>query len=436
MVPGLVLQLIRVGDDLGWTDSRIDTPRCTAGFTGRDEILDDLKLQLFPYRQSPDLSLLKQARKQPRVVLEGEAGVGKTAIAAELADRITSDRQGCAIFWVDASSAASLERSYHSIWSCPALGEPEGPLSDPIQALMYALNWKYHRQWMMILDGIHAQPLQHIVLRGWVPSGLNGRLVLTTRDASWLGLLGPTTLIQVPPLARRDSPPPLRTLLLQMLFPVPGHGEKKGFLPRRQLDDSMTEESVAAELRHCYEGPDSITIAEHSATICGTSPGQYREGQSFKKVFAILLLCDMAKAIPMFLEEGITDHDLPLHKLMNPEDNQTTCNLVRRGDSRKLECFRGWSFMEVLNFEEWQWTTIAPFFRDTPRKDVKHYVLEDQAVLPFSKDSRFPADGGSGSDLEFEGGFGQVFKVGIHPEHHDFYQPNVSCAPPTIIWPN
>ncbi|KAL1882794.1 hypothetical protein Daus18300_000432 [Diaporthe australafricana] len=79
----------------------------------------------------------------------------------------------------------------------------------------------------------------------------------------------------------------------------------------------------------------------------------------------------------------------------------------------------------MWRFEEWQWTTIAPFFRHGQRKDVQHLELQDQAALPFVQDSRFTANKSAYQRLEFEGGFSNVFKVDIHPDHHDFFESTV-----------
>jgi hypothetical protein len=107
-------------------------------------------------------------------------------------------------------------------------------------------------------------------------------------------------------------------------------------------------------------------------------------------------------------------------------------DLGRRGDPTvPLECFHGWTALAIRRFEEWQWSTISPFFaRGKGRKNVAHFRLQDQIILPFTSDSRRDAD--AYERLEFEGGFSQVFKVDIHPEHHDFHDHNVSLPHLTL----
>lgn len=232
----------------------------------------------------------------------------------------------------------------------------------------------------------------------------------------------------LPPMARGGGQVALQTRLLHYLNKIPGHEEKKGFFSGKQIDDLMTEESVAAELQLCFKYLDATTIAGYSARICGTNSDQSEERQSFKKVFAILVLCEKPKAIPKFLEEEVSDQDLPLDKFTSSETSSNIFKLVRNGQSAELECFQGWTDTAVWRFEEWQWTTLAPSFRRSEDRHVEHSVFEDQIALPFIQDSRFPADRSPYQRLEFDGGFSNVFKVRIHPDHHNFCKSGVSLS--------
>ncbi|KAI7773474.1 hypothetical protein LA080_010577 [Diaporthe eres] len=57
-------------------------------------------------------------------------------------------------------------------------------------------------------------------------------------------------------------------------------------------------------------------------------------------------------------------------------------------------------------------------------EDVKHLQLPDQAALAFTQDSRFVIDKPAYEKLEFEGGYSNVFKIDIHPDHHNLCRPN------------
>src|SRR5207248_2968138 len=93
---------------------------------------------------------------------------------------------------------------------------------------------------------------------------------------------------------------------------------------------------------------------------------------------------------------------------------------------KRLECFEDWTQSSINAFEEWQWTTVSPFFHKGARKDVQHFPLPDSVMLPFTADSR--RDKQSQFRTEIEGGYGRVFKVRIHPDHHNFDLPEVRIS--------
>ncbi|ROV94109.1 hypothetical protein VPNG_09347 [Cytospora leucostoma] len=216
----------------------------------------------------------------------------------------------------------------------------------------------------------------------------------------------------------------LQDRLLGMLQSIPGHEEKKGFFPEQQLLKTITEEYVKKEIQMCPRLAQNPFATESIAReICGTTPGDGKPGLRFKKIFTILVLCEKLEAILFFLEERVSDFDLPLHKITPAGGPSKVFNLVRKHSQNVLDCFLGWSSAALWRFEEWQWTTLAPFFHNGQRKNVKHFILPDQVPLPFNTDSRFGSAESVYDRLEFEGGFSNVFKVSIHPEHHDFYKP-------------
>lgn len=64
---------------------------------------------------------------------------------------------------------------------------------------------------------------------------------------------------------------------------------------------------------------------------------------------------------------------------------------------------------------------LAPTFEKGQHRDVKHVVLSHKLPLPFTKDSRLNSD-----DAISQGGHSTVFKVEIHPNHHNFNTTMVS----------
>lgn len=218
--------------------------------------------------------------------------------------------------------------------------------------------------------------------------------------------------------------------LLHVLHRIPGHS-KKGFFPGETLKALVSENSVKESLDKCFKGIlDSQTIEGHAQKICGTTVAGHQV--SFKKIFVILVLCEKLSAINLFLNETVTDQDLPLRQLPCRGTSPNIFGLARKGDSgtaKPLTCFKNWSPLAIINFEEWQWTTMAPFFHRGERKNVGHFVLQDQVPLPFISDSRYgvQSEGSTNDRDEVEGGFSSVFKADIHPQQHGFGDYKFTC---------
>jgi hypothetical protein len=202
------------------------------------------------------------------------------------------------------------------------------------------------------------------------------------------------------------------------------HSEKRGFFPRARIYNLVTEECVTQELTTCLKKtPDEIISL--ARRICKEIPQPKNDEdtrapkiKSFKKIFVILLMIEKMEHILDFLEEDVNDLDLPLVKAYK-SGNGSRFDLKRsREIGKTLKCFRHWSQSKVTNFEEWQWTTIAPFFHGGAGRNVKHFPLQDAVMLPFTKDSR--REKNNPIITEIEGGYGRVFRVDIHPDHHNF----------------
>jgi hypothetical protein len=195
------------------------------------------------------------------------------------------------------------------------------------------------------------------------------------------------------------------------------HEEKSPFLPRGQLELLLNEESVFKELCSAITDMSEKTLKIYAKKICQDQP-------SYRKIFAILVLVEMASKIIQIVDcEVISDSDLPLTKKSN--GNPGSFVLRRRSnESQHLECFRGWSRNNIWQFELWQWSMLAPFFaRGDKINDVKHYQLRNRIIFPYTKDSR--RNSKTQGRGEHEGGYASVFRVEIHPDHHDFNKPKV-----------
>ena len=157
-------------------------------------------------------------------------------------------------------------------------------------------------------------------------------------------------------------------------------------------------------------------------------PNDKTKIRSFRKIFAILVLTEKPWAIFNFIKEGVSDLDLPLVEF-DDRDHPGRKGLRRKDASgnpspEPLQCSIGWPPTSILNFEMYQWTMLAPFFSPGKYDDVKHYVLHDQDILPFVGAPQDDEDESS----EIGGGFGRVFMVQIHDEHHNFRHPRLQAC--------
>jgi hypothetical protein len=146
---------------------------------------------------------------------------------------------------------------------------------------------------------------------------------------------------------------------------------ERGFLPKAQMDVIVTPTSVRRELHSCQ-----LTVAHTIEQVKKCAEDVCRETmirrngktyiRSFRKIFAILVLTEKSWAIFKFIEEGVSDLDLPL-VVANNQDRRGMKELRRRDTlgnpfPERLQCSRGWPPTSVMNFERYQWTMLAPFF--------------------------------------------------------------------------
>lgn len=142
--------------------------------------------------------------------------------------------------------------------------------------------------------------------------------------------------------------------------------------------------------------------------------------ETYRKVFAILVLIGKAESVVKFIQARVCDADLPL---VRRRSSTGDWSMRRHRDViNELGCFKsGWCELELRNFDHWQWTTLSPFFAlSKERKEVNHYRLQDEIILPFM-DEATVGDESKPAAIELLGGGGRVFKVRIHPEHHSFH---------------
>ncbi|KAK4171488.1 putative Serine/threonine-protein kinase [Triangularia setosa] len=227
----------------------------------------------------------------------------------------------------------------------------------------------------------------------------------------------------------------LQTRLFESLHPLYDEEKEKGFIPVDQLPHLITEDSVYEELSsRLRETHDEKTIRRYARKICAETTEHHIDGEkpkataiTFRKIFATLVLVEKASAITKFLKENINDSDLPLIRVRNlkrPGECDLRCS---RKPDKRLKCFKGgWSPLQIRNFADWQFITLAPFFAKSELyKEVNHYVLQDRVIMPFLTDpnKRNPSDDPfvQSQQEELLGGGGRVFRAILHPDHHSFH---------------
>ncbi|RSL93552.1 hypothetical protein CEP52_013205 [Fusarium oligoseptatum] len=206
----------------------------------------------------------------------------------------------------------------------------------------------------------------------------------------------------------------------------------KGFIPRGHIWRVLQERDVRQEIVESLSGPSGPSQAilakadEYTRLICNPSPhrrsrhGNNSKPESYLKIFAILVLIERVSSIGDFIKEGVDDSALPLRRVEVKSTRVPKFELrPRPQDSSRLACFKRWNQVQLMQFDDWQWTVMAPFFSRAVDGKVMRYRFPDSTILPFSKEKRQPGD--PFEEQEFEGGFGKVSKVYIHPEHHNFY---------------
>src|SRR5947209_8654614 len=111
-------------------------------FVERKSILTQL-LEMIPPDAEPD--------DCQRTAIEGLGGVGKTAVATEVAFRVRDKHPDCSVFWVPAVDATSFENAYREIGrelNIEGIDEDKADVKFLVKdALCHAAG-----KWLMIVD--------------------------------------------------------------------------------------------------------------------------------------------------------------------------------------------------------------------------------------------------------------------------------------------
>lgn len=187
------------------------------------------------------------------------------------------------------------------------------------------------------------------------------------------------------------------------------------FIPISKIESILTQETVQdilkqefPELQSAESKPDLDKLTQD---IC----------PSRRRLFALLLLNLSAGCIKCFVNCGVTDMDFPFAQA--PNSSELT-EVHPRGDveyQRPVDCFSEWKPSEVEWFLRWQHVVASPFF-DLAPESLYLYILPKDSVLPFIE-----------SESAGEGGHANVWKVLIHPAHHNCPSEQVRNWPPKSL---
>ncbi|KAL0472492.1 hypothetical protein QR685DRAFT_571074 [Neurospora intermedia] len=189
----------------------------------------------------------------------------------------------------------------------------------------------------------------------------------------------------------------------------------KGFFPATALSTIITFRTVKEELQRqpSLDNYDLDKISQFARMICTETPCKTSNDngkgkvQSFRKVFAILVMMDKVPAIVKFLETNVNDSDLPLKAKYRRHGG--IYDLRRRKTPEvKLKCFP----------ERWGCLLLSQFEEMHTKHRVLHYRLPEKAILPFLGDD----EEGPSEEYDLAGGGSRVFRVKIHADHHTFHE--------------
>ena len=243
------------------------------------------------------------------------------------------------------------------------------------------------------------------------------------------------------PLLRSFIP---RHILLQIITQKAVETELKLIKRAYSLRNGFQSSKKAVPLRKCLQvSLDLIDIRRIARQICGTSSfpkavakadrslqaSQERRlpHKSYRNLFAVLILIGVPEEITSFVEEGICDADLPLIKIPRKRSRRGSNTLRCRNNDCPLKCVARWGDKTVTEFEQWQWKVLSPFFAWSKDQPIEHQSFEAERILPFISRQKTPSCGG----------FGQVYRVHIHPDYHAFHDPQVciccEAVPRTLL---
>ncbi|KAL8408706.1 hypothetical protein RB594_007232 [Gaeumannomyces avenae] len=214
----------------------------------------------------------------------------------------------------------------------------------------------------------------------------------------------------------------------------------EGFWPYARLRRVMTRERVLralreecgfeeAEARYCCsmimpadKHPSTASLAVDSIRWSKTGETRAPQQASYLRIFAILILYSRGSLVRHFIEQGVSDRELPLRLAMAPtagpgRRNVPTPRLEWPAEPipRPPDWFQP---QEIRRFLSTQWPFIPPYFAPSAGGGVAHYEIPPEAILPWVKISSANDGQSTWTEGENSGGYGVVRKVKIDRDCH------------------
>lgn len=146
-------------------------PIAVSHFVGRKDTIARIQHHLTTHKHS-----------QPRVVIRGIGGQGKTQLAFKIADDLYNTGQAHSVIWADASSKASASKSFETICNrihqnIPLPDNPERKIEITKDTMA-----AWTKPWLLVLDN-YDNPGGFPDLFGFVSLNANALVLITTRNA-------------------------------------------------------------------------------------------------------------------------------------------------------------------------------------------------------------------------------------------------------------
>ena len=185
-------------------------------------------------------------------------------------------------------------------------------------------------------------------------------------------------------------------------------GSQLFIVPRCAQESLITESTVKSIILSVRPYITEVKLTDEAQQIC----------QHARQLFATLAFIKREKEICRFLDEGVTDKDLPLQRQFDTKTNSSLWMLRGRTGST-IRTLGNWDARTREKFSKAQRLMTSPVFQYG-----EHYELDNSAVLPF-----ITPNIGNDKKQEFRaGGYSEVSIKCIHPSHHGFWK----CSSPSV----